>query len=96
MPFVAQLSLHPGAVMPWMALGLIAGWLASLVLAGEGLGFITDLMLGLIGALIGGLVASYFFSGTAGFFASFALAFAGAWMFIAAVRLISLGRSSHS
>lgn len=95
MQIVAELSLHPGGVMAWMALGLIAGWLAGLVMSGGGLGFVADLMLGLIGALVGGLMASYFLSGTAGFWASFAIAFAGACAVIGVLRLIVPGRSFH-
>ena len=36
-----------------LIVGLIAGWLASLIVRGGGLGLIGDLLVGLVGALIG-------------------------------------------
>jgi uncharacterized membrane protein YeaQ/YmgE (transglycosylase-associated protein family) len=39
----------------WIASGLIAGWLASAVLAG-GYGVLADVVLGVVGALVGGVV----------------------------------------
>jgi uncharacterized membrane protein YeaQ/YmgE (transglycosylase-associated protein family) len=48
----------------WFLLGgVIAGWLAGVLVKGGGFGLIGDLVVGIIGALIGGL----FFSGLAGF-----------------------------
>ncbi len=35
-------------------LGLIAGWLAGKLMRGQGYGFIGDIVLGLVGAVIGG------------------------------------------
>lgn len=37
-------------------IGLIAGWLASLIMKGRGLGVIGDIAIGVVGALIGGLL----------------------------------------
>jgi uncharacterized membrane protein YeaQ/YmgE (transglycosylase-associated protein family) len=39
----------------------IAGWLAGLVVKGGGYGCIGDIIVGVIGGLIGGWIASYFF-----------------------------------
>jgi uncharacterized membrane protein YeaQ/YmgE (transglycosylase-associated protein family) len=36
--------------------GLIAGWLAGVLMRGSGYGFLVDLLLGLIGAVIGGWI----------------------------------------
>jgi uncharacterized membrane protein YeaQ/YmgE (transglycosylase-associated protein family) len=49
-------------VLWFLLVGVIAGWLAGLLLKGGGFGLIGDLVVGIIGALIGGL----FFSGLAG------------------------------
>jgi uncharacterized membrane protein YeaQ/YmgE (transglycosylase-associated protein family) len=43
-------------ILAWLVIGLIAGVLASLVVRGSGLGFLRDVIVGLIGAVIGGLV----------------------------------------
>jgi uncharacterized membrane protein YeaQ/YmgE (transglycosylase-associated protein family) len=49
--------LHPGNIVAWIAAGLIAGWLANMVVkvaGGGGYGVVADLALGVIGALAGG------------------------------------------
>jgi uncharacterized membrane protein YeaQ/YmgE (transglycosylase-associated protein family) len=38
----------------WIMIGLIAGWLAGKIARGEGYGCITDIILGLIGSVLGG------------------------------------------
>lgn len=43
-------------VIGWLAIGLIAGALAGMVVRGGGLGFVRDIIVGLVGAVIGGLV----------------------------------------
>ena len=52
----ADLVLDPGGVVAWLAVGLIAGWAAGQVMKGTGFGVIGDIVVGLIGAFIGGLV----------------------------------------
>jgi uncharacterized membrane protein YeaQ/YmgE (transglycosylase-associated protein family) len=44
----------------WIFVGLIAGALASRLMLGHGLGFATDIVVGIVGALIGGFLATYF------------------------------------
>ena len=45
----------------WIIVGIIAGWLAKFVVKGEGPGGILgDLILGVIGAVIGGWIWNYF------------------------------------
>jgi uncharacterized membrane protein YeaQ/YmgE (transglycosylase-associated protein family) len=45
--------------LSWLIVGAIAGWLAGLLVSGdEGLGVIWHIVLGLIGALLGGYVVS--------------------------------------
>ncbi len=45
-------------LLSWIIVGLIAGWLAGLVVKGGGYGVIGDIILGIIGALIGGFLAA--------------------------------------
>ncbi len=45
-------------LIAWIVVGLIAGWLAGMVMKGSGFGIIGDLVLGIIGALLGGFLAS--------------------------------------
>ena len=39
----------------WIAIGLIAGWLASAV-AGGGFGLVGDIVIGIVGAFLGGFI----------------------------------------
>ena len=41
-------------ILAWLVVGLIAGWLASMVMRGGGYGLIGDIIVGIVGALIGG------------------------------------------
>lgn len=40
----------------WLIIGLIAGWLAGKIARGRGFGCIGDILLGLIGSVIGGWI----------------------------------------
>ncbi len=92
MYLIAELVLSPGGVLAWIAVGLIAGWLAGLVMSGQGYGMIADLVLGLVGACIGGIVSGFFVTGDAGFWASILIAFIGACMVIGVARILVPGR----
>ncbi len=46
-------------LLAWIIVGLIAGWLAGVVMKGGGYGVIGDIILGIIGALVGGFLASF-------------------------------------
>lgn len=46
------------AILIWVAIGLIAGWLASIVVGGGGI--IRNIITGLIGAVVGGFLVRYF------------------------------------
>ena len=48
----------PRSFLGWVILGLIAGWLAGLLARGRGFGCIGDVLLGLIGSVIGGWIFS--------------------------------------
>ena len=44
------------SIIAWIVLGLVAGWLAGMVMRGGGYGIVGDIVLGVLGALIGGWV----------------------------------------
>ena len=50
------------SVLWFLLVGVIAGWLAGVLVKGGGFGLIGDLVVGIVGALIGGLL----FGGLAG------------------------------
>jgi uncharacterized membrane protein YeaQ/YmgE (transglycosylase-associated protein family) len=55
------------SVIGWLVVGLIEGFIASLLAADDGPGFVVDLVLGAAGAVGGGLVYSSFGPSLAGF-----------------------------
>ena len=87
------MALEPGGIIAWIVVGLVAGWLAGLVLRGGGYGIIGDLILGLVGALIGGFVAGFFIHGSVGLIGSIVVAFIGAVILVAILRAVTGGRS---
>jgi uncharacterized membrane protein YeaQ/YmgE (transglycosylase-associated protein family) len=48
-------------LLSWIIVGLIAGFLASLVMRGGSSGILGDIILGIVGALIGGFLAGALF-----------------------------------
>ncbi len=45
-------------ILAWIVVGLIAGWLAGLVMRGGGFGILGDIVIGILGGLIGGYLAA--------------------------------------
>jgi uncharacterized membrane protein YeaQ/YmgE (transglycosylase-associated protein family) len=73
----------------WIVVGLVAGWLASAVVGG-GYGVVGDIVVGIVGAFVGGLVFRRFhigmpFGGLAG---RIFVAFIGAILLLLILRLI--------
>lgn len=71
-----------------LILGGIAGWLAGLVMRGNGYGVIVDIILGLVGGWLGGWLAHQLgihFAGNIGYFIT---AFAGAVILVGIIRLL--------
>jgi uncharacterized membrane protein YeaQ/YmgE (transglycosylase-associated protein family) len=49
--------LAPESVLAWLVIGAIAGWLAGLLVKGYGFGLIGNIVIGILGAGIAGLLA---------------------------------------
>jgi uncharacterized membrane protein YeaQ/YmgE (transglycosylase-associated protein family) len=80
------------AILFWIVVGLIAGFLASVVMRGGGYGIIGDIIVGIVGALIGGLLMSLLgFSSSGGLLYTILVAFIGACILIAILRFFSRG-----
>jgi uncharacterized membrane protein YeaQ/YmgE (transglycosylase-associated protein family) len=92
--FAVEFALDPMGLLLWAVVGIVAGWLAGLVMRGGGYGLIGDLIVGLIGALVGGFVFSLFGAEYGGLVGSILVAFVGACILIAVVRFLSRGRTS--
>ena len=83
-------SLNPGGILAWIVVGLIAGFLASLIMRGGGYGIIGDIIVGIVGAFIGGLLANLLMPGAAfGFWGSVLVALIGAIILIAILRAVA-------
>ena len=48
-------------LLAWIVVGLIAGWLAGMVMKRGGYGLLGDIVVGILGALIGGFAAAAVF-----------------------------------
>ena len=49
--------LAPESVLAWIVIGAIAGWLAGLLVKGYGFGVIGNIIIGILGAGIAGILA---------------------------------------
>jgi len=73
----------------WVAIGLVAGWLAS-ALVGGGFGLIGDIVIGIVGSFLGGMIfrALHVASPFHGLAGSIFVAFIGAVVLLVILRLI--------
>lgn len=56
------------SILAWIVLGLIAGFIASKIYVGSGQGLLMDIVLGIVGAVVGGyLFSALGSSGVTGF-----------------------------
>jgi uncharacterized membrane protein YeaQ/YmgE (transglycosylase-associated protein family) len=51
---IRTVQMEHYSLLGWLLIGLIAGWLAGKIARGQGFGCITDIVLGLVGAVLGG------------------------------------------
>ena len=87
-------------VLVWALVGLVAGFLASHVALGHGLGLFWDVIVGIVGAIFGGIVLSgflHFNIAVAGhpIISAMIMAFIGAAILLLIVRLFA-GRRGYS
>jgi uncharacterized membrane protein YeaQ/YmgE (transglycosylase-associated protein family) len=47
-------------IVAWLVVGLIAGWIGSMVVNRRGEGMILDIVLGVVGAIVGGFLFNMF------------------------------------
>ena len=78
-------------ILSWIVVGLIAGFLAGLVVKGGGFGLLGDIIVGVVGGLLGGWISVnllHFGSMTGINLESILIAFVGAVIFLIVIRLI--------
>jgi len=89
-------SLQPGGIIAWIVIGLIAGWLAGVIMPGKGFGLLGDLIVGLVGAFIGGLILNLLVpDANFGFWGSLIVALIGACILVAILHAVA-GRGTTS
>jgi uncharacterized membrane protein YeaQ/YmgE (transglycosylase-associated protein family) len=49
-------------ILTWIIVGAIAGWLASLIMKGGGYGLIGNIIIGIVGAFVGGWLSTIIFN----------------------------------
>jgi uncharacterized membrane protein YeaQ/YmgE (transglycosylase-associated protein family) len=87
--WVIYLETH--GILYWIFIGLLAGWLAGKIARGRGFGCITDIILGLVGAVLGGWIFTRLGIVSFGFWGSLAAATVGAVLLVAVARLFAGG-----
>ncbi len=76
-----------GMFVSWVVVGLLAGWLAGFVMKGGGYGLIGDMVLGLVGSVVGGWIfRALNVSAGAGLFPTVFVAFVAALIVLVAQR----------
>ena len=72
----------------WLVVGLIAGWGAGKIMKGGGYGTVMDIILGIIGAVVGGWVMSVVGIHAGGFIGTILVAILGAVILIWITRML--------
>jgi len=85
-------------ILGWIVIGLLAGFVAGQVMKGSGYGIVGDVIVGLVGAVVGGFLASLL--GLGGLnsndpisWGTFFIALIGAIILIAVLRMFSGNRA---
>jgi uncharacterized membrane protein YeaQ/YmgE (transglycosylase-associated protein family) len=82
-------------IIAWIIIGIVAGWITGKIMKGSGFGFFMDMLVGLIGAVVGGFAATrlgFAGPGQQGMLVSIVIAVVGAVLLTLILRLVSGGR----
>jgi uncharacterized membrane protein YeaQ/YmgE (transglycosylase-associated protein family) len=85
-------------IFAWIVIGVVAGWITGKLMKGSGFGFFMDMIVGLVGAVIGGFLATHLGiagPGQQGLMMSIVIAVVGAVLLTLLVRLISGNRTAN-
>lgn len=76
------------SLIVFLLIGAIAGWLAGAIMKGHGFGIIGNIIVGIVGAFVGGMLFSWFGVSAGGFVGSIITATIGAVVLLGLIRLI--------
>ena len=79
------------SLLIFLALGALAGWLAGLIMKGGGFGLVVNIIVGIVGAVIGGWVFGLLGFESAGIIGSIITAVVGAVILLAVIGLFKKG-----
>ncbi len=85
-------------IIAWIIIGIVAGWITGKIMKGSGFGALMDMIVGLIGALIGGFITYHLGLGGAGehgLIVSIAIAVLGAVILTWLIRLVTGNKSAN-
>ena len=85
-------------LIAWIIIGVIAGWLTGKLMKGSGFGFWMDMIVGLIGALVGGFISTHLGGGSInqhGMIMSIIIATIGAILLTWVLRLVTRNRRAE-
>jgi uncharacterized membrane protein YeaQ/YmgE (transglycosylase-associated protein family) len=72
----------------WILVGLVAGWLTGKIMRGAGYGVIGDIVLGILGGVLGGWIMDSLHIGGGGLIFSICVAVLGAVILVVIVRVL--------
>jgi uncharacterized membrane protein YeaQ/YmgE (transglycosylase-associated protein family) len=75
-------------ILLWIISGLVAGWLTGLVMKGRGYGLLGNLVIGLLGGIIGGWLFSLFGLAARGWLGEIVVALIGGVVLVAIARFL--------
>lgn len=76
-------------IIVYLIIGAVAGWLAGQLVRGHGFGLWSDLVVGMLGAVIGGFLLSLLGMGTYSLLGNLMMSTAGAVVLLAAMRIFT-------
>ena len=91
--FLARSTTLTGVgAIGYIIIGGLAGWLASKIVSGGGSGILLDIVIGIVGALLGGFILSFFVNTAGGgLIFTFFTALLGSVILLSLVRMVRSG-----
>jgi uncharacterized membrane protein YeaQ/YmgE (transglycosylase-associated protein family) len=83
------IGIQDHVFLGWLVIGLLAGWLSGELTRGKGFGCLGNILLGLIGAVLGGWLFRMLHIEAYGFIGSLAAATVGAVVLVALARAVA-------
>jgi uncharacterized membrane protein YeaQ/YmgE (transglycosylase-associated protein family) len=83
------------SIVAFLLVGLIAGFLAGKIVEGHGFGPLGDIVVGIVGAFIGGFLSNSILGEAYGFWGAVIMATLGAVILLFIARLFSRGTTTH-